>query len=90
MLNAQQEMAGAYEVMRFLEIVLAGLQVATLTPRIYPSPFANRLNRGDFISGHWTPKSKVAPTGPASVIQTPISCIASFQMIVGNRQRLRG
>src|SRR5262249_780461 len=35
-------MAGAYEAMRFLEIVLAGLQVATLTPRIYPSPFADR------------------------------------------------
>jgi hypothetical protein len=35
-------MASAYEAMRFLEIVLAGLQVATLTPRIYPSPFADR------------------------------------------------
>jgi len=35
-------MAGTYEVMRFLEIVLAGLRVATLTPRIYPSPFADR------------------------------------------------
>jgi hypothetical protein len=38
-------MAGAYEAMRFLEIVLAGLRVATLTPRIYPSPFADRPSR---------------------------------------------
>jgi hypothetical protein len=38
-------MAGAYEAMRFLEIVLAGLRVATPTPRIYPSPFADRPSR---------------------------------------------